>query len=341
MSVRVGLRPMARTLGAPAPPPVIGVCGFNYFTNSIDVTPTEYGVWVDIDVSEHVPETATGVIVEVLTTSGLSNRLAYIREKGSTDAGYGWGKSHIQPYGHVFYIVGVDEDFFFQAAIRSATEHVYLVGYTDGYVTMFTNRIDVSTSTLGSWQDTDVSAHVPEGATGVILQIVNCYPDSRDPYHYYLRPPALITESEPGSDINEYETHMTVCGVDGDRHFEQWLEHAGEYVYLCGYFKAPMAFLTTEEYLTVIVDNTWREADVSAHVPEGACGVMLYLRAWTTGRRLAVRRKGSTDDRSAYSRLIPYARIGAFVGVDEDRIFEYKAEGVTCAIILLGYSMEA
>jgi len=329
-----------------APPPIKH--GLNFFTDAIELVPSAYAAYVDVDVSDYVPPYATGVIVEINEYTGSWTKKAYLRKNGSTDDGYAWNKSRVQKYGHVFYIVGVDANKVFEAKIQDTALKMWLLGYTDDHVTLFTNRIDVTTGGLSTWVDTDVSAHVPAGATGVILQIAN---ENGSQATYCLRKKGSIDlPSVNEEEICTYETHMVMRGVDSNRVFQQWRETANIKIYLCGYTMEPVYFITNRfGYGTITVDGTWRDKDVSTGLqyplPSNTHGIFLDVWAHNISAFIAFRVKGSTDDRSGQSRHTSYTKVPQFAGCDENAIQQYNLERIGAGInpvpLVYGYCTEA
>src|SRR3972149_12049091 len=141
--------------------------GFNFFTNAIDKTPGTTGAWTDVDVSGDIPSGSTGVILELLNTSGITSYNVAVRKNGSTDD----RSKKIYTQGHIYALCGVDANRIFEAYVDVSCK-VYLVGYTDDAVTFETNAIDKSTGTVGQWVDVDISANAPADATGVIVEMI-------------------------------------------------------------------------------------------------------------------------------------------------------------------------
>lgn len=139
--------------------------GFNFFTNGIDKTPSTTGSWVDVDVSgDGVPSGATGVILKIVNTGTTAYR-GEVRKNGSADDFTGYIVNAFMSYA----FVGIDANRIFEAFIGDTAVKIYLIGYTDENIGFFTNAVDKTPSTTGSWVDVDVSGDgVPVDATGVI-----------------------------------------------------------------------------------------------------------------------------------------------------------------------------
>jgi len=116
--------------------------GVTFFTNAYDKSLSTTSAWTDIDCSAVAPN-AIGLIFE-------ANGPGYgqgIRKNGSSD------NRHLQPYSHIWYIIGCDASQIVEGWIDNAVIDFFLVGYiTDGCV-FNTNAPDVSLGTAGSWLD--------------------------------------------------------------------------------------------------------------------------------------------------------------------------------------------
>lgn len=103
----------------------------------------------------------------------------------------------------------------------------------------FTNGIDVTPSTTGSWVDVDVSAYIPEGSTGVILKIMNT---GTATYNVGVRKNG--SSDNFGLYIpNTYARHAFV-GVDSNRIFEAYIGSTSVKIYLAGYCDSAVDFFT-------------------------------------------------------------------------------------------------
>lgn len=86
--------------------------------------------------------------------------------------------------------------------------------------------------------------------------------------------------------------------------------------------------------------NSWQDVDCSANIPSGSTGVILKIvnTSSTVGDRAEVRKNGSSDDIGLII-VTQYTRY-AFVGVDENRIFEAYIANTAFKIYLIGYTDE-
>jgi len=134
---------------------------------TIDVTPTVYGSWQDVDVSDYVPDSATGVAV-----LGVAPSVTYtweVRAKGSTND----ITSIISRTGLAIDYVGLDENDTFEAWVESSSVSLYLLAYMDDSWTFFTDWIDLNPVGTGAWEVQTLTPVVPEGTQAAILLLHN------------------------------------------------------------------------------------------------------------------------------------------------------------------------
>lgn len=100
-------------------------------------------------------------------------------------------------------------------------------------------------------------------------------------------------------------------------------------------------FFLDEIDKTPATTGAWVDVDVSANgVPVGATGVILRLHntSATSYQSLAVRKNGSTDDRT--QNVDASRHIGVMVGIDANRVFEAKIYATTFKVFLIGYTTD-
>jgi len=311
--------------------------GLNFFTNAIDKTPLTADIWTDVDCSADIPSGSTGVILDIHNTSSLVYS-ADVRKKGSTDDFYANGS--MMALSHLFVIVGVDENRIFEAKVGEEIV-LYLVGYTDENVVIQTNVTDKSTGTTGQWVDTDCSAEVPSGATGLILRMVNTG--------------AVLDEGgvrNNGSsdtrkgDIRPYSFIGCLIGCDSGRIFEQYIETTAIDCKLVGYTKPPVTMFVNAIDKSIGATGAWTDIDVTTDTESACDGVILELKHNSNVVAYyidEVRKNGSSDARQASAKVTPpiYSWRHGFVGVDVDNIFENYIDNLVNDVFLLGYCKPA
>jgi hypothetical protein len=303
--------------------------GFNFFTDSIDISIGVALSWEDVDVSAYVPAGSTGVILEMVSTTGLKGY--DVRKAGSTDDLY----EGIVVYTdmHKFAYVGLNSSLYFQMYIMDTTIDCYLIGYMDTAVTMFTNIIDYSVSTALSWEDVDLSVDVPATATGVIMRAYNTgatlqsgvrHPSSTDNFHLDQR-------------ANAYQ----LCGVNSSRMIQAYAETLAVDHYLVGYTESPIQFNTNWDDVSLGVTGAFTNIDVTAHTTANATGVIIYIQdsgaAWYTGQ---IREDGSTDNRITDAVVMTSGQTFGACGLGTGEILEGYISNVAVDMYVVGYCAE-
>jgi hypothetical protein len=190
--------------------------------------------------------------------------------------------------------------------------------------------VEVTPGTAGAWTDVDVSSYTPEGATGVILHIVNTSTGTNYP---------LGIRKNGSTDDRRYVgiyygSHLwAATGVDGDRIFEAYVQDTGYIdIYLVGYTMSGVTFFTNGYDKTLADDLEWLDIDCSAEAPD-AVGLIFEGYA-TAGKRVGFRKNGSSDDRtSGYS----YYHLWTMIGCDDSQVCEGYVQHTIYKFFLTGY----
>jgi hypothetical protein len=137
------------------------------------ITPTEVSFtkdsnWYDVDCSSLIASGASGVIVEVrsTSTSGSGHYQVGLRKNGSSDTRVG---RHVDN-GHSWHFIGVDSNRIFEAFASHSSIQVWVHGYTGSEATYFTNAINATPGSNFTWTDKDLSADT--GASTAIAVMV-------------------------------------------------------------------------------------------------------------------------------------------------------------------------
>ncbi len=143
----------------------------------------------------------------------------------------------------------------------------------------FTNAADISLSTTGSWQNIDLSPHVPVGATGAIVEVVNTHKTksyrgmvrgTEDGNNYMAEP----TDGE----IKGREHRWQVVKVDSSRRIQGFISSTRVDFKLLGYTRGDdPVYFTTPPDVTPGTIGSWATVDVSAIVDADATGVILLV----------------------------------------------------------------
>jgi hypothetical protein len=320
--------------------------GFNLFTNWIDKTPGTTGSWVDVDCSANIPSGSTGVILRLVNT-GSSDSVINVRKNGSTDNDLTHAK--VLAKGHIYAIIGVDSNRIFEAYIANANCKIYLLGYTDENVVLRDNEQQLSAGAGGVWNDTNVSAYCPEGTTGVILRVSATTSD--DSWKIGFR--------KKGSTWNKrfrfgFNYHAWVLvGVDSNRIFQHNHDSSNPsdiLMYLVGYTKSPVTFLTNPVDISLTTTGAWTDIDVTNYTEASADGAIVWIVNGSnnaTHYKGGVRKNGSTNDDNANMKIhgADFSDTGYHItglcGLDADNILEGHIENTVIDFYLVGYCKPA
>jgi len=313
--------------------------GFNFFLNGLNRSPTTTGAWTDVDVSGDIPSGSTGVILEIVNTSQAAVKIGAVRNNGSTD-NY-TANQNLLVQGHIFAVIGVDSNRIFEAYIGSTDVQIWLMGYCDENCGLFVNGLDRSITTTGAWTDKDVSADIPSGSTGVIINIINTATTSK---LGGIRKNSSTDDRSASSTLRKQTHIFGLCGVDDARIFEGYVSATSVKFYLLGYTKAPVTFFTNEIDKS-LTGTGWTDIDVTTETEATADGIIVHMYNTDAGTQMAgeIRKNGSSDDRSTNSGIFYGAggHIFGLCGMDADQIFEGIISNVAVDFYIIGYAKPA
>jgi hypothetical protein len=186
--------------------------------------------------------------------------------------------------------------------------------------------------------DVDVSAYVPSGATGVILQMVNPVVPLTQ-YQYGVRKNGSTDTWMIGAkDTARGGSNLFfMTGVDANRIFEVYTETVEVKTYLIGYTMAGVTFYTNAIGKSLATTGTYQDVNISADTG-GATAIGAVFTVNETGAgtaAYALRKKGSTDD--FYTDLRGEQATVQLVGVDAGEIAQMKIANVSIDLYLTGY----
>lgn len=199
------------------------------------------------------------------------------------------------------------------------------------------DRVDKS-PTAGSFQDVDVSGDISTELTGVLLHIINTGESERT---WKLRKNGSTDDLE--SKIAAGAHTWAMIGVDDSKIFEAYISHADVQIWLTGYTRLGIEFLTNK------VDKTpatgWQTVDCSGDV-EGteAVGLIFMVQNTTADalRPYGIRKNGSTDAHTLGSAGYVNQAGGEIhflmIGCDEDQKINFThANSGDTKLYLIGY----
>jgi len=161
----------------------------------------------------------------------------------------------------------------------------------------FINAKDISLITTGTWQDIDLSDHVPHGTTGAVVEIINTGTFGTQSGVVRGKEDSREYMSNSNYQTVEDETHRwQIVKVDSNRIVQGYIENRQVDFKLLGYTLGPdPSYFNTPLDVTPATEDVWTTADVSAFVDADADGVILFIVSTQDGdRNYGVREVGSS-----------------------------------------------
>lgn len=205
----------------------------SFFTNAVDKSLVSTGSWVDIDISGDTGGNTATLAFFLVTRLGAASSNWGLRKNGSTDN----RTSSIFGDDLRGAMMSVDGSEILEGQISASLVDFYLVGYLTANFTSFTNAIDYSTATIGSYVDADFSSDIPAGNTGAFVHFF-----SASEYKANIRKKGDSWDSY--YDFSEHQYLWTE--INSSRVAEQKIENANMDLYLWGYTN-----------ISAVVGNPW------------------------------------------------------------------------------------
>ena len=188
----------------------------------------------------------------------------------------------------------------------------------------FTNAPDISLITAGSWRDMDISAFVPEGTTGAIVEIINT--DVTGTLSGLVRGKEDTRDYISNLNFQRVadETHRwQFVKVDSDRVMQGYVEDRQIDFKLLGYtMGSDPSYFNTPFDVTPATESAWTIVDVSSFVDADADGVILFIVSTQDGdRNYGVREVGSSFSTTNRD-LENFSSTMYLVGLDANYQFE-------------------
>lgn len=191
--------------------------------------------------------------------------------------------------------------------------------------------VEVTPGTAGSWQDVDVSAYVPAGATGVILHCVN---NSTNTMRYFGFRKNGSTDAR--TDSLSYGTHVwATIGVDSSRIFEAYIQDITDIdVWLVGYTTSGVTFFTNAYDKSPSVLSNWEDIDCSTEAPN-AIGLIFEIQNTGSLASFGLRKYGSSDNRVVQT--VGYNTFAVIIGCDTAQKCQGQITDSNIKVYLVGY----
>lgn len=193
--------------------------------------------------------------------------------------------------------------------------------------------VNVLAGDVDQWIDIDVSAHIPAGATGVLLHAVGTLDVA------VLEPFGLRKKGSTDNRTNlmHYVNHYwAAIGVDASRTFQVYIGNTADWeLLLVGYTMSGVTFRTNAVLKVPAATGNWLNVDASTEAP-GAIGLIFEIRD-TSGayQDFGIRNDGSTDNRVV--EIAHHYIFGAIIGCSASQIFEGWRDAATMEFWVVGF----
>ena len=191
----------------------------------------------------------------------------------------------------------------------------------------FQNAKDISLPEVGSWQDIDLTPHVPSGATGAVVEVVNTglgegqggvlrgKEDSRD----YMSNPHFGAV-ELGAENHRWQ----MVKIDSNRLIQGHITHLAIDFKLIGYtIGTDPSFFSSPADITIGTTGSWAAVDLSSRVDSDADGAILFLTG--DAQRYGIREVGSSYSTTSLRTPVK-GNTMYLVGLDGNKQFETYLE---------------
>ena len=300
----------------------------NFFSTPYDVSTTTTGTYVTTTVSTQVPATSTAAIIRFVNKGGSAYRYSF-RMKGSTDDFQ--TKQFLEASTGGWAIVGLNSSRQFEQYIENSAVDVYLWGYFEDEVVMFTNAVDVSTATTGSYVDVDISPYTGADTAVAAICTSNTVNGGTDAQFYARKNGSTDDRYRAVNDTG----HYFIVGLDSSQIFEQKIDNVVQDCYVLGYFRYGVTMETNG--VDVSRTGTGSYADLT-NAGQGIAGVLYEAYETTTSSQFGLRQNGSTHNTTSTN--LTNAYVGTLqqgiIECDRNGIVEGKVAALTCDFYQMG-----
>ncbi len=195
--------------------------------------------------------------------------------------------------------------------------------------------VNITPSTASSWEDVNVSAYVPSGATGVILEVQG---DGASNRNFGVRKNGSTDAWMPTLNnlVSTQQQHYMI-GVDANLILEVYTAGTAVKTWLVGYTMDGVTFRTNAANKSLSTAGSYQDIDISLDTgADTAIGAIFIVKNTVgTSHNYALRKNGSTDNR--YLNVIANTTLGAMIGVDGSEICEMEIANTAVDAYLVGY----
>ncbi|MEW6606073.1 MAG: hypothetical protein AB1414_01295 [bacterium] len=242
-----------------------------------EITPGTANAWTDADVSGSVPTGSTGVILHFENTGTTTTAVGF-RKNGSGDN----RTQNLYSSSHFWCAIGVDTNRILELYLGNITSvNVWLVGYFGSDASFFTNAVDKSLSSSGTWLDIDISADTGiDTAIGAIFEVTGAVSANW----------GIRKNGSSDSRIKDVDSHgAAIIGVDSSEICEGYVSTTTAGYFLVGYVTEGSTFYTNAVDMSLSESTIWEESFTGETFPPSG---------WTTGGDANWTRDATTYDTS-------------------------------------------
>ena len=295
--------------------------GIVYYDEPVELIPIAFNAWTDVDVSDYVPEHATGLVLHLANDAGVARELG-ARINGSVDV----LKGDLNDHGWT--ITGIDGNDIVELFLEDANCHAYLVGFTGSDFTFKVAADDISLGVINVWTAIDLSTEAPN-ATGAIIVVRETGVGFAD---WGVRKNGSADVRVGQIQVNSIS--WAVIGSDASQVIEGNVSNLSIDFYLIGYTTGNVTFFTDGIDKSFVGGfGAWNDIDLSGDVTEFTTHIIFEIQNAGGPQDYGLRRKGSSENIVEASN----SHFWAVVECDEDQVVEGWAIGANVDWWVIGY----
>ena len=293
-----------------------------------EITPGSYGSYVEIDLTAHVPESAAGVVL--LVVSSESNHSCAVREAGGSDDEYRYVY-----YGWTQMWCKVSASNKIEAKIQSSSVHIYINGYIPSSSgAFFSTPIDITPGVKDSWEEVDLAPHCGGSEPSCAFFRVT-YPTGASANPSYGVKPAGMANIFTGSIVCQPNSHFGAVTPCSGGKIDCLVGDEATYdivVHLMGYLNTNVITTLDAREDIAVGGAGWTTIPVDTAKTDSAGAFITF---WGAGDLYVVRKKGETISVPWIG--IPAEALFLWVGLDALKQFEERKWVENVSLKLFGY----
>ncbi|MBM3935083.1 MAG: hypothetical protein FJ319_12425 [SAR202 cluster bacterium] len=197
--------------------------------------------------------------------------------------------------------------------------------------------VDISLSTTGSWQTISLADHVPSGAGGAIVEVLNTGGSNRNGVLRGTEDTRNYMSSTSYGRLEAENHTWTVIKIDDDREVQGYISHTDVDFRLIGYTTGedPYYFDTPPDF-TPSTTGAWTNIDVSQYVSDDATAAILLMYNTSSNERDYGVRETTSSFNTTSREINAYAYTMYIVGLNASGIFQAHMQDTNVKVYLVG-----